>query len=402
MVRRQELLRTRFRWDGDTMYLDTDDDWRTPLDQVDLSALPEERREAVVRRLALDHASHPFDLSRGRLFTCLLLRVGADDHALLLNMHHGISDGWSLEVLQRDLATLYDAYSHRRPSPLPELPLQYADFAAWQRARISDGSLGAQIEFWRQRMANRPEPFNFVDRPRPETVGYASVIENLFVPEALVADLRRLARRQGCSLAMVLLAAVNTLFHRYTGEEDLVLNSTFAARNRPELGALIGLFINTALLRSDLSGNPTFRDLMLQVREGVLTAYRHQDVPFPRLIAELYPSQKLSRTFFSRVNVNMLSFSGDSGPGNPDLAIETYVPINPPAKYDISFIWREVGDYLVCSLACPIDLMTADSVKRLGEDLLTLLAAAAAEPETRVGDLLPEPHYRPYRAPSPS
>ncbi|HEY0783601.1 MAG TPA: condensation domain-containing protein, partial [Thermoanaerobaculia bacterium] len=195
-------------------------------------------------------------------------------------------------------------------------------------------------------------------------------------------------------------AAVNVLLHRYTGREDLLLNSTFAARTRPELGGLIGLFINTAVLRTDLSGAPRFRALLHRVRDAVLAAYSHLDVPFPRLIAELYPGETLSRTFFSRVNFNVLSFAGGAMPANEDLAIESYTVINPPAKYDLALTWREGPDFLLCGLSSPRDLMTQEAIGRLREDLDAVLQAAVAAPDAPIADLLPEPRHRPYRAPA--
>ncbi|HSF40769.1 MAG TPA: condensation domain-containing protein, partial [Thermoanaerobaculia bacterium] len=287
IVRRHEALRSRLAEKDGALFQEPAPAAPLPLPVVDLGALPGNEEE--LHRLAVEEAGRPFDVGRAPLIRALAVRLDGDDHALLVTMHHAASDGWSVEVFKRDLAALYDAFSQGLPSPLPGLPVQYADFALWQRRLLEGGGLDAQLAWWKRQLADLPAPLDLPgDRPRPDFVSPRPVSASFAVP----ADgLRALARETGSTLAMVLTAGFLSWIREATGREEFTLASIFSGRTRPELRDVMGFFMNTVVLRADLTGAPTFRELLPRVRETVLAAYANQDVPFPRVFAELFPGE---------------------------------------------------------------------------------------------------------------
>ncbi|HYG61701.1 MAG TPA: amino acid adenylation domain-containing protein, partial [Thermoanaerobaculia bacterium] len=400
MVRRHEELRSVFVETGGGLFLEAGAASRVPLPVIDLSALPAERREGLAHRLAAEEAARPFDLSRAPGFRAQVLRLGERDHSLLFTMHHLISDGASFAVFRRELWTLAGAFSRGLPSPLPEPPLQPGDFAWWQR-RQATAAIDAQVEWWARRLAGRPPALGLPgDRPRPAVVGPEALADYAVFPAELVAGLRALAQASGCTVGMVLTTAVQVLMHRYTGEVDLVIGTVFAGRNRPELTELISLFLNTLPVRSDLSGRPAFRDLLLQTRDAVLEAYAHQDAPFPRLIAELYPGQAPDRQLLFRVILNLLDFEFAGGPpaeeaGPGDLRVEPMERSEVWATYDFALDVEGGEDFLLCHLTAAADLVTPEGLAAIKLDLVALLEQIAAAPELPLDNLLPEPRHRP-------
>ena len=359
---------------------------------VDLGALPAAVGERESLRLADEEAGRPFDLSRGPLVRGAVVRLGEGDHALLITLHHAAADGWSLGILQRELAALYLAAATGRPSPLPplpELPVQYADFAHWQRRRLAGEPLAAQLAYWRRQLAGLPPPLELSDRPRPERLGGRAVAVGWELPAGLPGALRALARGSGCTLAMVLTAGLAALLHERTGRAELTLASVFSGRTRPELQGLIGLFMNTVVLRADFAAGPSFRELLPQVRETVLAAYAHQDVSFPHLFAQLFPGERLDRTRLARVAFNMLSFPAPppaAGEEVPEaLAIEGFAAPAEQALYDLALTCREQGGALHCQLTGAAELFDAARLEALGRDLTNLLARAAADPDFHPG-----------------
>ncbi len=265
-----------------------------PLSVVDLSWLSEGEQEAERRRLVSAEAQWPFDLSRGPLIRNTLLRLAEEAHVLLLTLHHSVSDGWSIGVLFRELAALYDAHVNRKPSPLPELPIQYADFALWQRGWLQGEVLETQMAYWRHQLEGISILELPTDRPRPAIQTYRGARYTFVLPKALSEGLKALSRREGVTLFMTLLAAFATLLSRYSGQDDLVVGSPIANRTHTQIEGLIGCFFNTLVLRCALSGNLTFQQLLGQVRETTLGAYAHQDLPFEKLVEELQPERSLS------------------------------------------------------------------------------------------------------------
>ncbi|HVG31078.1 MAG TPA: amino acid adenylation domain-containing protein, partial [Pyrinomonadaceae bacterium] len=297
VARRHESLRTSFVAEGGTPRQVVGEAVETELPLLDLRDLPEAEREARARLLADEDARRPFDLGRAPLLRASLLRLGEEEHVLLLTMHHIVSDGWSLGVLVRELSALYAAYAEGRPSPLPELPVQYADFAAWQTEWLQGEALERQLAYWRQRLSDSPSVVSLpADRPRPPVHSFRGARESMVLPQDLADDLKALGQGERATLFMVLLAAFQTLLYRYTGQRDISVGSPVANRNRGETENLIGFFVNMLVLRADLSGEPTFRELLSRVREVCLGAYAHQDVPFEKLVEELQPGRDLGRS----------------------------------------------------------------------------------------------------------
>ena len=359
-----------------------------PLPLADLSGLPEPPRSAAVRALSLACARRPFDLARGPLWRASLVRLGAGDHLLLVTMHHVISDAWSIGILYRELAALYAAFRRGLPSPLPPLPVQYPDFALWQRRRMSEERISEELAFWRALLAEAPERLELpADRPRPAGRSYRGRRRTLQLPPALPAALAGLAQASGASLFMVLLAGFDALLHRMTGADDLVLGSPVAGRNHVGTEKLIGFFVNTVVYRVHLSGELAVAALLARVRDLVLDVYEHQELPFDRLVEDLHPRRSASygplfQAMFSLQNI-----------ATPDLVLEG-VEVAPQwidngtSQTDlILFAGAQRGGLEVMQLEYSTDLFDDATIERLEGHLLTLLAAAAADPRARLADL---------------
>ncbi|HSS49050.1 MAG TPA: amino acid adenylation domain-containing protein, partial [Thermoanaerobaculia bacterium] len=294
VVRRHESLRTTFEESGGEPAQVIGESAGFTLPVVDLQGLPE--RGSEVSRLAGSEARRPFDLARGPLLRAVLLRLEAERHVVLLTMHHIVSDGWSMGVLMRELGALYTAFVEGRPSPLPELAMQYADFAFWQRRHLSCELLESELAWWRGQLTGMPAALDLpADHPRPAVRSVRGAVRGFRIDGESLARLTALSRRHGTTLFMTLLAGFLELLRRYTGEDDLVVGTPIAGRTRVETEPLIGFFVNTLVLRTDLSGNLALSDLLGGVRETTLSAYAHQEVPFERLVEELAPEQDLSR-----------------------------------------------------------------------------------------------------------
>src|SRR5436305_5868975 len=303
VVRRHEALRTTFpSVDGRPVQrIAPPAPFHLP--EIDLCALPPAAREAAAARLAGEEARRPFDVGGGgeeSLLRVCLLRLGEpgarDDHLLLLTLHHLVADGWSLGVLAREIAALYRARREGAPSPLPPLPVQYADFAAWQRRRLAGPALAELLAWWRARLAGLPVLELPTDRPRPALETHRGDRRRFALPPALTAALAAVGRSRGATLFMTLLAAFSALLARYSAQEDLAVGSPVAGRTRAEVEGLIGVFINTLVLRQDLAGDPAFGALVERVRDTALGAYAHQEMPFEKLVEELRPERRLGHS----------------------------------------------------------------------------------------------------------
>ncbi|MDQ3917764.1 MAG: condensation domain-containing protein, partial [Acidobacteriota bacterium] len=263
IVRRHESLRTTFESRDGRPFQRVSPEVRLTLGLTDLAAMPEGERDAEAGRLAEEEARTPFDLEAGPLIRARLLRLGPEEHLALLTMHHIVSDGWSMGVLVREVAALYEAFTQGKESPLPELPIQYADYAAWQREQLSGEALEEQLSYWKGQLAGAPAVLELpTDRPRPVVQTYVGAHEALVLDAELSAGIRELGRRQGATLFMTLLAGFGALLSRYTGQEDIVVGTDVANRTRSELESLIGFFVNQLALRTDLSRRPTFEELL--------------------------------------------------------------------------------------------------------------------------------------------
>ena len=385
LLRRHESLRTTFRAERGQPVQVIAPAAAFPLERVDLSQVPEPAREEKARRLAGEEAQRVFDLARGPLLRGSLLRLAERDHVLLLTMHHSVSDGWSIGVLIREVAALYEAFASDRPSPLPELPLQYADYAAWQRQWLRGEVLESQLAYWREQLAGAPHALELpADRPRPPVQTFKGANHTFALPKGTTEALKELGRREQATDFMVLLAAFQALLHRYTGQDDISVGSPIAGRNREELEPLIGFFVNTLVMRTRLSGGLTFRELLSRVREVSLGAYAHQDVPFEKLVEELQPKRDLSRSAFFQV---LLVLQNAPLPELklPGMALRLFdAEDNVTAKFDLSVAFQETADGLTGTFEYNTDLFEPATIARMAEHLRTLLEGAVANPEQRL------------------
>ena len=391
IVRRHESLRTRFAIvDGEPrqiVYSAADLD----LPLLDFSSLPEEQRQAEARKIAVAEAQSPFNLESGPLFRVKLVRLAGDDHVLVTNMHHIISDGWSIGVLMREVSVLYQAFSEGRPSPLPELEIQYPDYSAWQRDWLRGEVLDQQINYWREQLSGVAPLELPLDRPRPAVMTFRGAAEAVTVPAATTEKLRKLGQRHGATLYMTLLAAFQVLLSRYSGQQDIAVGSPIAGRQRPELEPLIGFFINTLVLRSRLSDELSFTQLLNQVRETTLQAYAHQDVPFEKLVEAIHPERNLDRTPLFQV-MFILQNAPQSG---LQLGSARLLPFNiggNTAKFDLTLSFTEVDSGLSGGLGYSTDLFEAATVQRMIDHYCMLLESVAADAERELAalQLLPE------------
>ncbi len=354
---------------------------------VDLSALPAAEREAQARRLASEEAQRPFDLRRGPLLRAELVLLGEEEHLLLLTMHHIISDGWSMNILLRELAALYEAFSSGRPSPLAELPIQYADFALWQRERLSGEVLKTQLAYWKEQLQGAPTALELpTNRVRPKVQTHYGAEAARHFSKELSDELKSLSRREDVTLFMTLLAAFQLLLSRYSGQEEIVVGSPIANRTCNEIEGLIGFFVNTLALRTNLSGNPSFRQVLARVRKTALEAYTHQDIPFEKLVEELQPPREMSRhplfqVMFVLQNTSQptLAFSG--------LTLRPLEMANHTSKFDLMLTMEETGQGLKALLEYNTDLFDATTITRMLGHLETLLEGIVADPARRIADL---------------
>src|SRR5215212_2782494 len=304
IIRRHESLRTTFeinRATGETEQV-IHHSVALQLEVIDLSNAPADQRLKQARALANQEALRPFNLSTGPLMRASLLTLAPDDHVLLLTIHHIVSDGWSVGVLIKELIALYEAYSRGEESPLSELPIQYADFAHWQRNRMQGEVLDRQLAYWRAQLSGHLPVIELPTRgPRPSRHSINGAVRVWGLPRDITEGVKHLGQEAGATLFMTLLAAFKVLLSRYTSQHDILVGTPIANRNRAELEPLIGLFINTLVLRTDLSADPSFKQLMARVKEAALGAYANQDVPFERLVEELQPERDLARTPFFQV-----------------------------------------------------------------------------------------------------
>ena len=388
LVRRHEALRTTFvEGRGGAPEQRIAPGLPLPLPVVDLSGLAPAPREETAAAAVAAESRHLFDLAAGPLVRARLLRLGPTAHQLVLNCHHAVCDGWSLEVLERELAELYAAYVAGRAPRLAPLVLQHGDYAVWQRRRFESGLLAPQLAFWRERLAGAPTLLELpADRRRPAVFTYRGALLSRPLSTPAAVALRALARGEGATLFMGALALFAALLHRHIGADDLLVGAPLANRERAELEGVIGLFVNVLPLRVALGDRPTFRELLRRARETTLAATMHQELPFERLVEELRPVRDLSRNplvpmalLFERARPRELA---------PGLALEPCLIDNGTAKLDLTLHLLDAGEEVVASLEYASDLFDAATAERLFARFATLLAGAVAAPETPV-DALP-------------
>ena len=387
VVRRHEALRTVFAAvDGEPFQV-VRPSLALPLTVIDLRHLDREAQDAEMIRVAAEITQRPFDLVRGPLLRTALLRRDQNDQVFVLVMHHIISDGWSLGVFWRELIALYNAFYVNASSPLPDLPIQYADFAVWQRERLQGERLAALIAYWRTQLAGMPALQLPTDRPRPAVLSYRGAFQDISLPGALTHALRALSQREGVTLFMMLFAAFAALLQRYTGQEDVAVGSYVASRDRAELEDLIGFFINTLVLRADLAGDPPFRTLLGRVREMALNAYAHQELPFERLVEELQPERDLGRNPLFQVSFQVFSAQVERGSPSPVEGGPTIDLNRGMAIFDMAVNIWDGPDGLSGHIEYSTDLFDAVTMARFAGHFRTLLKSIVAAPDTRLSAL---------------
>jgi amino acid adenylation domain-containing protein/non-ribosomal peptide synthase protein (TIGR01720 family) len=388
IVARHETLRTTFRLDDGQPIQVIDPTATLDLPLIDLAArqanLRPAQREVEVQRLALEEAQQPFDLERGPLIRTRLLRLSESEHVLLLCMHHIVGDGWSLGVLIQELAALYPAQP--AAAPLPALPVQYADFAIWQRGWLQGEALQQQLDYWKRQLAGAATLDLPTDYPRPSTQTYRGMQRSRTLAPELLAALNQLAQQQDATLYMVLLAAFQTLLHRTSGQDDIVIGSAIAGRNYAELEGIIGMFVNMLVMRGDLSGNPRFDELLSQARETALGAFAHQDAPFEKIVEAIQPARDASRSPLFQI-VLTLQNTPIQPLALPNLVIEPIELDQGSSRFDISLnaVESEAGLLLVAEFNT--DLFRPVTIERMLERFETLLEGVVAAPERRLTEL---------------
>jgi amino acid adenylation domain-containing protein len=387
VVRRHESLRTTFvAVNGQPVQvIATASQLQMPV--LDLSELPEEQREAEARLLAQAEAVQPFDLSVGPLVRVQLLRFAADDHAVLFTLHHIISDGWSTGILVREVAALYEAFIEGREAPLPELEVQYADYAVWQREWLQGEVLEQQLGYWRRQLGDDLPVLQLpADKPRPPVQSHHGRSIDFTVPAELTAELKKLSNAEGVTLYMTLLAAFKILLWRYSGQSDVVVGTPIAGRNHLATEGLIGLFVNTLVLRTSLSGNPSFSELLNRVRDVTLGAYAHQDLPFEKLVLELQPERDMSRSLLFQVMFILQNATAETLQ-LPRLEASEITSDDETAKFDLTLSLTEIDGELSGSLQYSTDLFEAATIERLVQHYELLLEGIVNQPERQLSQL---------------
>ena len=387
VARRHEALRTTFE-KADGGPIQVVHPARPPkIALVDLSRLPERARDAELRRLMREEAAEPFDLGRGPLLRVKLLRAGPNEHVLLLTMHHIVSDGWSMGVLTGEVAALYRAYSEGRESPLEEPELQYADFALWQRGWLRGEALTKELDYWRGQLDGAPAATEFpADRPREPARTYRGERAHFSIPDALAESLKRFSREHNVTLFVTMLAAFNVLLQRYAGQDDLVVGAPAAARSRHEVENVVGPFANDLVLRTNVSGDPTFTELLGRVRSVFLEAYVHKDVPSERLAEELWPDRDASRAPLFRVTFELQTLPGGKV-DLPGLELQPMTTEGEAGPYDLTLRIAETSAGLTAAWDYNADLFDESTVRRINAHYETLLESVVRNPATRLSGL---------------
>jgi amino acid adenylation domain-containing protein len=387
IAQQQEGLRTSFRSEGEEPVQIIQPAVRVPFRKIDLSSFDPKLREAEARRLIAEDANHPFDLTQPPLLRCILLRLSDEEHYLLLNIHHVISDRWSISILVRELARLYRATVEGRAAELPELPLQYADYTVWQRQWLRGKVIEKRLAYWKDKLKDAPPVLELpTDRPRPAVESSHGEVALLSVPRELTDRLNRLGRDRGATLFMTLLAGFQAMLSRYSGQDDIVVGTAVANRTHPDLENVIGFFLNTLPLRTRLSGDPSFSEILERVKETALGAYAHQDMPFEKLVEELRPERSLSHSPLIQVYFVLQNAAMEAA----ELNALGWKPVSSglkTVKGDLFLSMQEMPEGLTGRLEYSTDLFDAETMQRMGEHFRVLLEAAVRNPTLKLSQL---------------
>lgn len=388
IVRRHEILRTTFTAiEGQPLQV-ISSNLKVKVSVIDLRNLPEIEREDKAQILARQEAELPFDLTKLPLIRVTVLQLGKQENILLLTVHHIVWDGWSIGVLIRELSTLYRAFCNAQPSPLPELPIQYADFAVWQRNWLQGKVLAEKLAYWQERLGNNLPVLQLPTmRPRTEVKTNRGASQSFLIPSNLTEEIQALSHQEGVSLFMTLLAGFQILLLQYTKQEDIVIGTDIANRNRAETESLIGFFMNLLVLRTDLSGNPSFRELLARVRQVTLEAYAHPDLPFEELVKALQPERNLSNTsplfqvLFVLQNTPMPSLD------LPGLTLKEWFWRNDTARFELAIFLTKTPQGINCTWRYNSELFAENAIARMASNFETLLNNIVKQPNARINTL---------------
>ncbi len=401
IIRRHEVLRTTFVMEDSKAIQVIAPKLNLTIEMVDLSGLPEELRELEVRRYLAKDSQKPFVLARGPLVWASLFSLGLTkssrmkEHVMLFTLHHIVSDGWSTAILIREFITLYEAFSKNQASPLPELPIQYADYAVWQRQWLQGERLEKQLNYWKQKLIGAPAVLKLpTDRPRPVVQNYRGAAYYVAVPKTITSQLKLLSRKHDVTLFMVLLAAFNVLLSRYSGQTDLCVGTPIANRSRLEIEGLIGFFVNTLVLRTDSSGNPPFTEFLKCVKETCLGAQAHQDLPFEKLVEELAPVRDMSHNPLFQVMLTLQNMP-ETAFDIAGLKIVPELMETETAKFDLDLEISEGRYGLEVQFIYNTDLFDQATIVRMAEHYRALLENITMTPNQLLSELkfLTEPEY---------
>lgn len=388
VVNRHEIMRTIFPVISGKPVQQISEAEPFALPVVDLRELPPDLRNVIAERMARAEARRPFNLERGPLVRAVLLRLSNEDHTLVITMHHIISDGWSNRILFREMAFLYEAFCAGKPSPLPPLPIQYADFACWQRESLKGGALEKHLSYWRQNLGGTLPVLELpTDRPRAPVQKFNGARESITLPSSLAQSLRGLSAREGATLFITLLSAYKALCHCYSGQEDIIIGAPVAGRSLLETEGLIGLFINMVVLRTDLSGNPEFKELLRRVSKVVWGAQAHQGLPFEKLVEDLQPQRDQSRAPLVQAIFNMLNFFTAHQVELHGLTLKSVTSLEDQPKFDLALNVVERSEVIQLQLVYAAELFDAETASRILANLELILTEVSNRPEIRLSEL---------------
>jgi Condensation domain len=380
IVRRHESLRTTFPSEDGVPRQSIVPPTHVEIKRIDLNHLEPEQREAQSKRILQEERGRPFVLDQGPLLRPASIRFGEEDHIFLLIMHSITTDFWSNWLLNKELTLLYDAFLNDQPSPLPELPIQYADFALWQRQILSGKNLERLLSYWKRKLNQIVDLELPTDRPRPQSLSFTKKTQTDLLPLSLRNKLQTLSEGERVTLFMILLAAYQTLFHLLSGQDDIAVGTSTANRNHFEIENLIGMFANTLILRSDLSGNPSFRTLLSRVRETTLEAYAHEDMPFEKLVQKLNPKRSSNRTPFFQTTLTF-----QNSPAHPlklaDMIIKPIQMETGIGTLDLSLSILEEREGLQTSWRYNADLFDDSTIVRWMKQFRSILEKIVSDPD---------------------
>lgn len=388
LLQRHEVLRTTLKSVGGLPVQVIAPELKITLDPVSLQHLPAEQRYDEAVRLTTAEFARPFDLEKDPLVRVGLLRLAADDFVLQVNMHHAITDRWSFAVFEKELAVLYQAFATGQPSPLPELPIQFADYAVWQHERMNGDEYKKDLEYWIQQLAGAPFILDFpTDFPRPVIQNFLGARVYVSYPKSLLDGLKELSRREGVTMFMTLMAAFKTLIYRYTNQHDILISTPIGTRLRPETENLVGYLLNLLIIRTDLSGDPTFRELLKREQDSCVGAFAHQEVPFGKLVQELKPIQDPSRNPIAQVAFLYLDFPEATAMQFLGLTASHIDIDNGASRFDITLAMTETPEGFTVSIEYNRDIFEHSRMERMAKHLEVLLESIVANPDAHLSDL---------------